>query len=149
FRSGRRIAKWRALLPSPAQPAMPRARGERRGDGDNRKQERPVIGAFFYHICRLSRGSGIDFRSLRLRRFCEPLTKRAKILELGFRKLMIPLAEIPQGIVKPLDLVLRLGADDAATHDMLEQLIAGLLEHCGLRNLSATTRLLFVHEFLE
>jgi hypothetical protein len=62
---------------------------------------------------------------------------------------MVPLAEIPHGIVKPLDLMLRLRSDDTAPHDVLEQLIAGLLENRGLRNLSATTRLLFGHEFLE
>jgi hypothetical protein len=32
---------------------------------------------------------------------------------------------------------------------VLEHLIAGLLEHGWLRNLSATTCLLFGHEFLE
>jgi hypothetical protein len=62
---------------------------------------------------------------------------------------VVPLAEVSQGIVEPLDLVLRLGANDAATHDVLKQLIAGLFEYRGLRNFSPTTRLLFGHEFLE
>ena len=52
---------------------------------------------------------------------------------------MIPLAEIPQCIVEPVDLVLGLGANDAAPHNVLEQLIAGLLERRWLRNLSPTT----------
>jgi hypothetical protein len=52
---------------------------------------------------------------------------------------MVPIAEVLHCIVEPFDLVLGLRADDTAPHDVLEQLIAGLLEHRGLRNFSATT----------
>jgi hypothetical protein len=62
---------------------------------------------------------------------------------------MVPLAEIPHGLIEPLDLVRWLCANDTATHHVLEHLIASLLEHRWLRNLSATTCLLFGHEFLE
>jgi hypothetical protein len=46
---------------------------------------------------------------------------------------VVTLGEIPHCILEPLGLVLRLGAYDSATHDMLKQLIACLLErrwHC-------------------
>ena len=84
-------------------------------------------------------GSGVDFRCLRFRGCRESLAERAEILELALRQLMVPLAEVPQGLVEPLDLVLGFGTDDTAPHYVLEQLIAGLLERRGLRNLSPTT----------
>lgn len=103
------------------------------------KQERPVIGAFFYRGWSLGRRGGIDFRSLRFWGSCEPLTERPEVLELGFRELMVPIAEVLHCIVEPFNLVLRLRADDTAPHDVLKQLIAGLFEHRGLRKFSATT----------
>ena len=52
---------------------------------------------------------------------------------------MVPLAEVPQRVVEPLDLVIRFGANDATPHNVLEQFIAGLFERRWLRNLSPTT----------
>jgi hypothetical protein len=62
---------------------------------------------------------------------------------------MVPLAEVPHGLIEPLDLISRFGANDTAPHHVLKHLIASLFEHRWLDNLSATTRLLFCHEFLE
>src|SRR5689334_5254346 len=76
----------------------------------------PLEGAFYIRDCRLGRRSGVDFRCLRFRRCCEPLSKRAEILELGFRQLMVPLAEVPQCILEPLNLVFRVSADHTTPH---------------------------------
>jgi len=62
---------------------------------------------------------------------------------------VVALAKVPHGVIEPIELMLGLGTDDTATHYVLKQLIAGLLERRWLRNLPATTRLLFGHEFLE
>jgi hypothetical protein len=104
-----------------------------------RKTRTPRERGVFYRDWSLGRRGGIDLRSLRFRRSCEPLTQRSEILELAFRKLVVPIAEVLHCILEPFNLVLRLCTDDTAPHDVLEQLIAGLLEHRGLRNFSATT----------
>ena len=103
------------------------------------KTRTPRERGVFYRDWSLRRRRGIDLRSLRFWRSCEPLAERSKILELTFRQLVVPIAQVLHCIVEPLDLVLRLRADHTAPHDVLEQLIAGLFEYCGLRNLSATT----------
>ena len=109
------------------------------GAGSHRKQERPVVGAFSIetevYAAEAASTSGVFAFGGAANR--SPSVRRS--LSSAFRKLMVPLAKVPQRLVEPLDLVLGLGADDLAPHDVLEQLIAGLLEHRGLRNLSATT----------
>ena len=52
---------------------------------------------------------------------------------------MVSLAKVPHGVIEPLELVLGLGTDDTASHYVLKQLIAGLLDRRRLRNLPATT----------
>src|SRR5215207_9365754 len=80
-----------------------------------------------------------------LRRLNEALPERPEVGELGRRQFVISITEIRHRVVEPLCLVRRLGANDAAPHNVLEHLVAGLLERRGHRA-RTSTKLLFGHE---
>ena len=57
---------------------------------------------------------------LGLQRLSESLTQRAELRKIELRQLRIPSSEVRDRCVKPLRLMLLLGADNAAPHDMLK-----------------------------
>src|SRR5688572_20701019 len=73
-----------------------------------------------------------------LRGLYEPLAERAEVVHFGLRQLVVPLGEVRHGLVEPLSLMLLLGADHAAPHDVLKHFIARLLERRRLGTGTAT-----------
>jgi hypothetical protein len=73
-------------------------------------------------------------------RLREPLTKLSKLSDLARVELRVPIGHVLHRLVKPLGLVLRGGPNHAASHDVLEQFVAGFLErsrhrlgvHCSI-----------------
>jgi len=63
-----------------------------------------------------------------LQRLGEPLAQRAELRKLELGQLGIASSEVRDRCVKPLRLVLLLGADNAAPHDVLKELVPRLVQ---------------------
>ena len=70
---------------------------------------------------------GRGFLHLRLWRLRKALAKGAEFDEFRRLELRITSAEVRQGLIEPLLLVIRVTPDDATLHDLLEQLVAAFL----------------------
>lgn len=66
------------------------------------------------------------------------MAQRAELRELGVRELGVPVLQVFHRVVEPLYLVLGSGLQHTAPNDVLEQLIAGLLEGRRRSSLAAT-----------
>src|SRR5207237_8623201 len=74
-------------------------------------------------------GSNTSLRARsRFGRLREPLAQLAQLLHLLFAELGVAFREVLHCLVEPLMLVLAVRTNDTAIHDMLEQLVPGLLE---------------------
>ena len=74
-----------------------------------------------------------------LRRLHKALTKQANLLQLLRRQLVKTLGEVLHRFREPLALMIGLGTDDSALHDVLEQLVTGFIERCRQGRRRVTT----------
>ncbi len=63
-----------------------------------------------------------------LQRLGESLTQRAELRKLKLRQLWVASSEVSDRCIKPLRLVLQFGANNAAPHDVLKELVPRLVQ---------------------
>src|SRR5665213_1263533 len=86
------------------------------------------ISAFHPDTQRVPWGARPSTCLLCLQRLGESLSQRAKLRKLKLRQLWVASSEVSDRCFKPLRLVLQLGADNAAPHDVLKELVPRLVQ---------------------